>query len=1336
MRRALLPTLGVIGLLLSAAGPAAVSAPPAPPSAAAEPPVAIRIEWGDGRPRAWGGTIRVVEGEAGRGQPPPALRWQLLGTDADAAASVHAEGDTLFVHDARPRERNGVECAITDWRTARIVMRLAPLEEPQAVTVVDVAVATVLADAVPRQLDGDGNRLTIMRAPGEAVRLVLPNGSWPAISPVYGAGEAVRLAVHPLLVTRAGSTPPRELSLRVRDVTADVDLQKETKLIHPDDTPPVAAGENLTTQSFQPLQFEIMLPDRDAVCAVTLEIVERGSLGWSRPVASRTVELLAVGDEPAPAAAGEWRVVYELDPASPRLHERLRRLSSTIPSLPMPSLPMPAMKLPALPFPSMARPRLPLPRMPAVPLPSVSSMVPRISGLLSHGDSTVEPHPLGPMLQLPPAPAAGRPAWEGIVVAGAEVGQPHLVEIEFPQDQEATFGVSVLEAGDTGGVVQTRYAGGFAVETPAPGMSAREEVGRHSFVFWPTSSNPVVLVMNASPQTPALFGKVRVFTGPARVPQMQAVAPAAAAAGVDPRAGRPIHGFIASPAELTASGGGSLGADTARLPAGWAGTLAGVRRSAEWLAAQGAGGAMVTVYRDGGAIWPADCTKGAPRWRGDGAEAGRRAAAKDLLDVLCRVYGREGLRLVPALSFNAPLPALEAAVAHEQGPVDAATGIVLVGGDGKLRRLPDQPSSLHYNILDPRVQQAVEAVVGELAGRLAAATTVDGVAILLSHEGWLHLPGVAWGLDDVTFARFAAVAGVPPGAGADRHTQRAAFVTGSGKEAWLAWRNREIGSFYSRLAEIVAAEGDGRTLYVAPTTLLAVGDLSTRLRPTLAGSRAAEADLWREIGVDPATLTADERVVFLSPHVHQCGGGLIDRGTSERANRSPSLARGVASARRRGAIAIEVPVRMQIDDVVPHGPFGSATVEGAVAVHPVRSGPALTRAWAESFVAGDAEVIFDMALMYAQPTLPGVLARRAFAALPPGSLALVDPLPAPLVIRTGPSQLGTSLLVVNAAAVPVQAAVELTARPTVAADAVDGGRLTIDEHGRVSIPLEPWGIRSVVVDAAATVAGARAEFAEPAREWIAGRLADLKERQAAVEQPPGLAVLDNPDFELPGAADGATGWEVVDRQRGTLVGIAAGRTEGGRAAEFSSLNGLATMRSNPFVPPPTGRISVSAWLRVAAGEPQPPLRLAVEGVDRQGEYYRFAPMGGLPGGRPLGETWKQFVLQIDDLPPTGLESLRVRFDLMGPGRVEIDDIRVYGLALNEAERTQLAELITRADARLAAGDVGGCGLLLDSFWPQFLLLHAAGSSVGDSAAAGDQPGGQPMAHPPRRWTWR
>lgn len=1319
--------VAVVGLLLGAPGSAALATTP---PAAAEPPVTIRIEWGDGRPRAWGGTICVVDAESSRGQPPPPLRWQMLCDDADAAASIHADGNTLFVHDTRPREHNGVECGITDWRTARIVIRLAAKEEPQAVTEVDVSVAEVLADAVPRQLDSAGNRLTIARALDEMIRVVLPPGGWPVASHVYRAGEAVRLAVHPLLISRAGSATPRELSLALRDLTAKADIRTETKLIHPDDTPAVPAGNGLVAQSFQPVEFEIVLPDQDAVCAATLEIVERGGLGWSRPVASRTVELLAVGDQPSRASAGEWQVVYELDPASPRLHERLRRLSSTIPALPLPSMSLPSVKLPALPFPSLSRPKLSVPKMPQVSMPSVASIVPRISGLLSHGDSTVEPHPLGPMLQLPPAHGMGRPTWEGIVVAGARVGMPHLVEIEYPQDQKATFGVSVLESGGDGGVVQSRHAGGFEIEPPPPGASAGEQLGRHSFVFWPTSSNPVVLVMNVSPQATASFGKVRVFAGPARVPKMQAVAPAAP--GIDPHAARPIHGFIASPAELAFGAGGSLGVDAARLPADWAGILAGVARSVEWLAAQGASGAMVTVYRDGGAVWPADCTKGVPRWSGGAAEPGRRFLTKDVLDLTCRIYGREGMRLVPALSFNAPLPTLEALLAREAGPPDAATGIVLVGGDGKPRRLPDQTASWHYNILDPRVQQAVEAVVGELAGRIGAAPTVDGVAILLSHDGWLHLPGSAWGLDDATFGRFSASVGVPVGDAADRHARRAAFVSGPGREAWLAWRCREISSFYSRLAEIVSVAGGARSLYVAPTTVLALGEVSARLRPSLTGSRTAEADLWRELGVDPQSLTADERVVFLSPHVHRAGSGLVDRGASERANRSAGLSRGVAAARRRGAVAVEVPLRLRVDDVVPHGPFGSAVATGAVAVHAVRSGAGLTRAWAESFVAGDAEVIFDMGMMHAQPDLAGVLARRAFAALPQGSLTLVDPLPAPLVIRTGASQLGTALLVVNASAVPVQAAVELTARPTVAADAVDGGRLTIDEQGRVAIPMEPWGIRSVVVDAAATVSGARAEFSDAAREWIAGRLADLKRRQAAVERPPGLPGLDNPDFDLPGTAEGITGWEVVDRQRGTLVGVSVGRTEGGRAAAFSSLNGLATMRSNPFVPPATGRISVAAWLRVSTGEPQPPLRLAVEGVDRQGEYYRFAPVGGLAGGRPLGDSWTQFVLQIDDLPPEGLESLRVRFDLMGPGRVQIDDVRIHGLAFNEAERAQLTELTARAEARLAAGDIGGCDLLLDSFWPQFLGVHA---SVGGEDNT-DQPGGQPMARPPRRWTWR
>ena len=62
--------------------------------------------------------------------------------------------------------------------------------------------------------------------------------------------------------------------------------------------------------------------------------------------------------------------------------------------------------------------------------------------------------------------------------------------------------------------------------------------------------------------------------------------------------------------------------------------------------------------------------------------------------------------------------------------------------------------------------------------------------------------------------------------------------------------------------------------------------------------------------------------------------------------------------------------------------------------------------------------------------------------------------------------------------------------------------------------------------------------------------------------------------------------------------------------------------------------------------------------------------------------WGQYVFQVDDLPLEGLTSLRVRFDLMGPGEVWIDDVQLFGLAFNRSELVELQKLITLADVKL------------------------------------------------------
>jgi len=952
-------------------------------------------------------------------------------------------------------------------------------------------------------------------------------------------------------------------------------------------------------------------------------------------------------------------------------------------------------------------------------------------------------HPLGPMLRLPPARSADEPAWEGIVIAGAQPGMPHLVEVEFPLDQRAVVGVSVLEADAAGASVEVRSSGGFEV---TPAMAAGDAVnaagkaaglGRHGFVFWPTTRHPLIVIANPSPHGEAVFGRVRVSAGPLRPPANAAETAARGLSGTAAAGGRRVHGYLPAPdfaqfgaIERAASGSGRPFAD-------WKTFLSGASHVAEWLSAQGAAGAMVVVYGEGAAIWPSRLTRAAPRWdSGATSDAGLDPVRKDLLGMLCRIHAREGLRLVPAVSFDAPLPALEAILAA--GEADAV-GIACVGRDGKPKRT-DGGRGCHYNVLDPRVQQAVEDVVRELAVRLRDAEAVDGVAIVLPHDGWMHLPGTAFGLDDATFARFLAEVGGPsqgqePATGGERFARRAALVEGPLREQWLEWRAAAVARFHSRLADIVAEHGRASSLHVVPTTLFAEGELAARFRPSLA-AQSADADLLREIGLDPGRITSDRRIVFVSPHVHTAADALLDRCIVDNANRSLGLARGAACAARRGVVAVEQPRSMSIDHIVPHGPFGgaAAAVE-VVPIHAVAQGAARGRPLAESLVASDVEVVFDMGLLFGRVEPAFGRCLKAFAAIPGGGLELAEPLPAPLVIRSRRDQGLTVVSITNAGPAACRAGLALAGSPSAVIDAVDGTRLPLDPTGGAAVPLEPWEVRTLLLDGGVAVQGARVDYDDAVRRSIAAQLTDLGRRRAVLETPRPLDVLDNPGFELAGAGDTSTaeraagggvgGWELVDASRGTVKFVAGANGSAGRAIGFSSANGLSTMRSNPFPPPVTGRVSVAVWLRIPEGDPQPPLRLALEGVQDGREYYRFAPVGGLAGGKPLTSGWSQFVLQVDDLPAHGLESLRVRFDLLGPGSVEIDGVRVFDLAFDESQRVQLSRRLSVMEQRLAADDMGSCLVELDTYWPRFLAAFVSD----DAVAALQEDGGRAATGP-------
>jgi len=1321
-------------------------------------PVSLRITWGGGKPRAWSGAIRLVTADGRDADEEP--QWRTLCGDADAAATAHGVPGGILVHEPSRRGSDGVELTITRWQDMRLAVRLVPDADERSAVTFEASVPELLLSARQQALDRDGNRLSLRAAPGDALRVGVGSAVATAsagrpneATTLFRPGETVRLTVDPLLPKRLQGTAAVELRLRLKSGPDAEPLATQAVVLaeSPADSGPASGTTRL--QEYERVVFDLPLPDREGAYDIDLEAVERGGLRWSRPLATRVVQVAAVADVAAApdAAAPTWQVIHELDPGSPRLHERLRRLPGKgIPYVPMPAMPLPSMSLPSVPMPNVSMPNVSMPsvplpnvsmpKVPGVPLPSVgmpsmSSMVPRLSGLLLTGHSTVDVHPLGPMLRLPPARSADEPSWEGIVVAGVQPGVPHLVEVEFPLDQRAVVGVCVLEPDAAGSGVEPRASGGFEVVPPDSATAdGPATLGRHSFVFWPTSRHPLVLIANPSMRSAAFVGRVRVSAGPARLP------PAARGEGAAHRlvgveGGRRVHAFLPAPDFAQFGAEERAVAGQGRSFADWRTFLSGATRAAEWFSAQGADGALVKVYGDGAAIWPSRLTRSAPRWdSGAAAETGVDPLPKDLLSLLCRVHARRSLRLVPAVSFDAPVPALEAVL--QRGGTEAA-GIVCVGRDGRPRQT-DGGDGWHYNILDPRVQRAAEEIVAELAGRLHGAEAIDGLAVLLPHDGWTHLPGTGWGLDDATFSRFLDdVGGQEPAIGAERFARRALLVEGPLRDAWLEWRAAAVARFHARLAAILAEHDPRWSLHVVPTSLFSQGELAGRFRPQLAGS-PADADVLREIGLDPARITADRRIVFVTPHVHGAADLLLDRTLVEGGNRSLSVARAVATAARRGVVVIERPTPISVEQVVPHGPFGNASASGLVPVHAVPEGAARGRALAESFATSDVEVVFDMGLLFARVDPAQALRMKAVSALPTGGFTLAESLAAPLAVRSRRDAGMTLASVANAGPVPCRAVLSLVGAPSAVIDAADRSRLPLDPAGGATVPLGPWEVRTLVLDGGVAVQGARAEFDDQVRRSIESRLDDLRRRRAVLEMPQPLEALDNPGFELEGgtattggdrdAAGSVAGWELVEASRGSLRVVPGVNAPEGRGIVFSSVHGLSTLRSNPFSPPTTGRISVAAWLRIAPGDPQPPLRLAIEGVQDGREYYRFAPVGGLTGGRPLTAEWSQFVLQLDDLPPHGVESLRVRVDLLGPGSVQLDGLRVFDLAFDESQRADLSRRLAMMDQRLAANDLGGCLLELDGYWPRFLAEFVSDDAVAtvERAAA---PAGGPASEP-------
>jgi len=291
-----------------------------------------------------------------------------------------------------------------------------------------------------------------------------------------------------------------------------------------------------------------------------------------------------------------------------------------------------------------------------------------------------------------------------------------------------------------------------------------------------------------------------------------------------------------------------------------------------------------------------------------------------------------------------------------------------------------------------------------------------------------------------------------------------------------------------------------------------------------------------------------------------------------------------------------------------------------------------------------------------------------------------------------------------------------------------------------NVTLEPFDLLGVCFQEAGVRLGRPQVSSSPAvAAELAERVRGLGVRAAMLGTPTPLPALTNPGFEAVGTAEKPMpGWSATVLPTGAQVRVDdADKHSGVRSLHLTSPAAALRVLSEPFEAPPTGRISVSVWMRVPDAARQPPLQLAIEGMLDGAQYYRFAMVGQTPPGAPpvppIAAQWANYIFQVDDLPLEGLTQLRVRFDLAGAGDVWLDDVQVYPLAFTRKERIELSKLIALADLKLQNGQVGDCLHLLQGYWPQYLESYVpvppAGPDRADTTASrtGRKPSRPPEA---------
>ncbi len=1174
---------------------------------------------------------------------------QPLGLEVDASVATHVDGNRLVVGSAEKRAYDGCDVTVRGEEDATVRFELRAAQSPQT-TLVEASLGELATQQLNRQLDDLGSYLTVDRSPGDKLRVVLARDHL-----VFQPNEVWNLGLETDLAKELGEGPV-QLEIRLHRTGGKKVLWQAGRQLEP---------KGMVNESSE---FEIICPDQEGAYRLTISARHLENLATrflpgqqAKLLASRDVEFVVVDPlAKQPLLTDHLELLLSIDPANPRWWQRL---------------------------PSWAQ---------------VTRLRGGAGGRIGNIQPVLRQSAQGNLVELPSAPKEGDPYWQSYSLAVRDIGKPHVVELQYPLSLEQHLAISVIEP-DAAGRVATCYRDSGLI-TKAGKAGDEGQLGTHRFVFWPRTESPQLLIVNRHPTKPGQYGKIEIFRQEVEA-ELEEVEPTLAFNA------RLVACYLSEPRFAESLGTAeSFDAGSGLSVQTWATFLDGANRLSQYLRYHGYNGVVLGVAGDGSALYPSKLLSPSPRYdTGLQSSSGQDPVKKDVLEMLLRVFNREGLRVVPQLELSAALPRLEEL---RRNSVDQSEGIVWIGPQGNdwlAEHLAVGGRAPHYNVLNDRVQGELRGLAGELGNRYRDHASFAGVSLKISGEGYGLLPGLAWGMDDTTVADFSRETGVGlPSQGPERFRLRAEHLLGAERERWQDWRSRKLTQMYAQIAgELVATRSDLQ-LVLATEDIFAGATMERRVRKAI--SRPIKlSQVLLEHGLDFSELGRTPGIVVLSTSRRVASNDFQERALDLRINAGAAEGEVFPLGQKPGILLHRATGEFRLTSFDLKSPLGSKQTRLSVAGQSLTVGAEERRRLTCAFARSDAEILVDGGRFLAFGTdSESRSLLETLQQLPAAATEVRSESAQPVVMRVYRDAGSTTLLLINESPwstrvrLPLSVSLPCDWRKLGKAELLTGEEVSgtvASGDQRWLVGLKPYDLQAWKFDSSELRLGKLRVTPDPLASH------DLQERIDQIELRTGnlnirrlYPQLPNPGFELEEAGGRIVGWQPQAGLQGQVEVVRRGAYSGTRALRIRSHGaGGAAIQSSLFPTPRTGQLMVSGWVDASA---EAKLQIIFEDAEGGRIYRQYAI---LRGSGEKDRVWSKFEFPVDDIPFGTGGQMRVRFHLTGEAEVLLDDIELHDLRFDKLQRGALVKGVYAAKTALDEGQVVDCLRLVDQYWSQYLI---------------------------------